>query len=184
MRRRWLGKPAPRWGWTAEEAVKFINHLLHLVSCQLLCDTAGQGILGHRYCSRVLTATLTLMGVCCDLQHLSVSAYWDFQPYLGHRVALVALSWESSAEQLLHYLHLDLAGQECKFFTNSIPWHGWGWDVPAPTVSDGAAGALVPCNVTQHPQEQTGLVQHRGLPARNCVSKWQPHCQSVPFMRQ
>lgn len=91
---------------------------------------------------------------------------------------------ESSAEKLLHCLHLGLTGQECQSFIKSLPWRGGGWDVPAPTASAGAAAVFVPRNATQHTWEQTRLVQYRGLPAPYCVSKRQPHSQSVPFMGQ
>lgn len=94
------------------------------------------------------------------------------------RVALVALLG-SSAEKLLLYLHLGWTGQECQSFINFLPWHGWRWDVPAPTVT---AGASVTCNTTLHLQEQTRLVQRRVLPDRYHVSKSPPHCQSVHFI--
>lgn len=89
---QWQGEASSHQGWAMEEATKLLNHLLHPVQCQLPCDTAGQGILGHRSCSGVPTATLTPTGVCCDLQCPSASARWDFRSYLGHRVASVALA--------------------------------------------------------------------------------------------
>lgn len=93
--------------------------------CQLSCDTAGQSILGHRFCSRVLTATLTPMGVCCDLQHPSVSAYWVFQSYLGHRVALVALAWKlSRAAASLSASGFNRAGMQILHQFPPVAWLG------------------------------------------------------------
>ena len=82
---------------------------------------------------------------------------------------------ESSAEQLLHYLHLGLMGQECQFFIKFLPWHGWGWDVPAPTVSAGATGAFVPHPII-HGNKQAGPRQGLASPV---LSQWKTTSLSV-----
>lgn len=93
-------------GWALGEAAALLNRCLHLVQCQLPRHAAGQGVVGYGSCSGVLTATVTPMGVCGDLQHLSVCLSLPADVFVlpWRRVALVALV-ESSAEKLLLYLH-------------------------------------------------------------------------------
>lgn len=120
----------------------------------------------------VLIRRLRGMGLVLGLQQPPWLS-WESTVCLSLPTGISILPWaqgwhlpESSAEELLHYLHLGLMGRSGS---------------PSPKTSQLCWSIRA---ATQQMPERPRLVQHRDLQAPYYASKRQPHCCSVPFTTQ
>lgn len=123
---------------------------------QLPCNISAWGIWWHQSYPRVPTLTWSTGGFAgtCSIC-VSVSAHWDLCLSLPtgifHPTSATGSHLLQCLAELLLLTSSSRAGMPVLY--QPLPWHGWG-RCPSSHAPDGAAGVFVPCNITQHLQEQ------------------------------